>query len=206
MASLEVYTLKCFVSWIHQEACGDKDDLYWLPVHTQCVRAISDKLSSMDAFKEDAKFRQQLLELISGTSIGRDVSSAVIMSKCSTSPVFCAGSYLACTAASKLYSRAIQAGLVLRSLQASDRHSNNEEVPDIIAEPFKLIGSRINVKWSNGKYYSGIISAYIGDCCLFEVLYDDGDVKHYSFTAQEGIVWEILPNLDEEQPEDDVVK
>lgn len=45
--------------------------------------------------------------------------------------------------------------------------------------PLHLVGRRLRIKWSKGKFYSGIVTKYDTGSRKHQVLYDDGDVREY---------------------------
>ena len=55
--------------------------------------------------------------------------------------------------------------------------------------PEFLVGKRVRVQWSKGKYYAGIVSAYNHQTGQHEVQYDDGDVCLHQL-RKKTIVWE----------------
>ena len=46
-------------------------------------------------------------------------------------------------------------------------------------DPESIINRRISVKWSDGKWWSGIIKAYDPEKGTHHIQYDDGDEKDY---------------------------
>ena len=55
--------------------------------------------------------------------------------------------------------------------------------------PMSLVGRRLRVKWAKGKFYSGVVAAYVPETGKHQVLYDDGDLKNYVL-RKKTIEWE----------------
>jgi Ubiquitin carboxyl-terminal hydrolase len=53
---------------------------------------------------------------------------------------------------------------------------------------FDLVGCRLQVKWSKGKYYTGIVTAYDPESGKHQVTYDDGDIRSYCL-AKKTVIW-----------------
>lgn len=52
-----------------------------------------------------------------------------------------------------------------------------------------LVGRRLRVRWSKGKFYSGIISKYDETTGKHTIEYDDGDIREYKL-SKKTIEWE----------------
>lgn len=52
-----------------------------------------------------------------------------------------------------------------------------------------LVGKRLRVRWSKGKYYAGVVTSYEEGTGKHKVRYDDGDIKEYNL-KKKTIEWE----------------
>jgi len=74
-----------------------------------------------------------------------------------------------------------------RKKNTSNRDSST--VHDLVGQihsqtPEDLVGKRLLVKWAKGKFYPGIVKEYDAASGMHSILYDDGDVKHYTLSAK----------------------
>lgn len=79
----------------------------------------------------------------------------------------------------------IQASVVPSHDSAQDGDGRNT------THPRHLVGRRLRIKWSKGKFYSGIVTKYDASSGKHQVLYDDGDVKEY-FLAKKTVEWATI--------------
>lgn len=73
----------------------------------------------------------------------------------------------------------------------TDCHHPSLEICDGVdwARPERFIGKRLRVKWSQGKYYAGVVQCYDSETGQHDILYDDGDIRSYKLWKKT-VEWE----------------
>mmetsp|Transcript_24861 Transcript_24861/g.37551 ORF Transcript_24861/g.37551 Transcript_24861/m.37551 type:complete len:445 (-) Transcript_24861:72-1406(-) len=77
----------------------------------------------------------------------------------------------------------------LRCELVTHKNQDRDETSSIVQWDEALVGRRLGVRWSKGKFYSGIISKYDKDTGKHTVVYDDGEVREYKL-SKKTIAWE----------------